>query len=287
VPNKFPALRVEGDLNRRGVGIFDLMDGVGAHEVVIESPLHQWRMADGPPESLELVLRASQARLTDLYRDLRFRYVVIFRNFGQAAGASLDHPHSQLIAVPITPKRVKEELAAARDYYSRKERCLFCDIIRQEQLLGDRVVLDREHFIAMSPFAARFPFELVIYPKRHDHDFRNLDDERRLALAQILHDCLRHLRPALGDPAYNYVVNTCPNPVPRPGKPGHWGTLALDYHWHLEIMPRVTRIAGFEWGTEFYINPVSPEDAAQFLREMIADEGRTDAGNGAPADDAR
>jgi len=284
VPNKFPALQIEGDVNRRGLGMFDLMDGVGAHEVIIESPHHQWQYADGPAALVDLALRGAQARLIDLYRDTRFRYCVIFRNYGPQAGASLDHPHSQIIAVPITPKRVKEELIAARGYYAQKERCLFCDIIRQEQLLGERVVIDREQYIALSPFAARFPFELLVLPKQHQHDFRSLGDAQRLALAEIMHDCLRYIRTALGNPSYNYVINTCPNPIPRPGRPDQWGTIALDYHWHIDVMPRVTRIAGFEWGTDFYINPVAPEAAAQFLREIVADENRQRQEEGVPVD---
>jgi len=284
VPNKFPALQIEGDVNRRGLGMFDLMDGVGAHEVIIESPHHQWQYADGPAELVDLALRGAQARLTDLYRDTRFRYCVIFRNYGPQAGASLDHPHSQIIAVPITPKRVKEELIATREYYAQKERCLFCDIIRQEQLLGERVVIDRERYIVLSPFAARFPFELLVLPKQHQHDFRGLEDPQRLALAEVMHDCLRYIRTALGNPSYNYVVNTCPNLTPRPGRPDQWGTIALDYHWHIDVMPRVTRIAGFEWGTDFYINPVAPEAAAEFLRGIVADENRQRQEEGGPVD---
>jgi UDPglucose--hexose-1-phosphate uridylyltransferase len=265
-------LGIEGGTDRRGQGMFDLMNGIGAHEVIIETPDHGWAIGDGSPATLDEVLRTYQVRLTDLYRDMRFRYCVLFRNYGQRAGASLDHPHSQIIAVPIVPLRLKDELAAARQHYSDKERCIFCDIINQELTLGDRVVIDREHFVALCPFASRFPFELAIFPKRHEHDLRLLDDVRRRALAEILGDCLRYLRLALGDPAYNYVVNTAPNPVPRPGRPGYWGTLEYDFHWHIEIMPRVTRIAGFEWGTGFYINPVSPENATEFLRERVAEE---------------
>ena len=272
VPNKFPALGIEGSTDRRGLGMFDLMSGVGAHEVIIETPSHDWAIGDDGAQTLEPVLRAYQARLTDLYRDTRFRYCVLFRNYGQRAGASLDHPHSQIIAVPIVPLRLKDTLAAAQQHYARKERCLFCDVINQELTLGDRVVLDREHFVALCPFASRFPFELAIFPKRHEHDLRQLDDVRRRALAEILSDCLHYLRSALGDPAYNYVVNTAPNPVPRPGRPGYWGTLEYDFHWHIEIMPRMTRMAGFEWGTGFYINPVSPENATAFLHEKMAEE---------------
>ncbi|HJN17935.1 MAG TPA: DUF4921 family protein, partial [Armatimonadota bacterium] len=182
------------------------------------------------------------------------------------------HPHSQIIAVPIVPQRVKDELKSAQAYYARKERCIFCDIINQEIQLGDRVVIDSEHFVVLAPFAARFPFELGIYPKTHQHDIRLMTDDQRLALAEALSDAMRYLRDALGDPAYNYVVKTAPNPIPRPGRPDFWGTLEFDYHWHLQVIPRVTRIAGFEWGTGFYINPVSPEDSAQFLRELIAED---------------
>lgn len=272
VPNKFPALGIEGEINRRGLGMFDLMRGVGAHEVIIETPRHDWGIGNGSPDTLARVISAYQARLTDLYRDKRFRYCVLFRNYGQSAGASLDHPHSQIIAVPIVPLALREKLAAARAHYAEKERCIFCDIIEQELRLGDRVVLDREHFVVLCPFASRFPFELMILPKRHQHDLRWLDDVARQAMAEVLNDSLRYLRRALGDPAYNYVISTAPNPVPRPGKPDYWGTLEYDFHWHIEIMPRVTRIAGFEWGTGFYINPVSPEDATSFLREVMAED---------------
>lgn len=274
VPNKFPALRIEGGVNRRGLGIFDLMDGVGAHEVVIERPEHDWHMSDGPDDWVERVLQAYQVRLTDLYRDQRLRYCVIFRNHGPDAGASLSHPHSQIMAIPVVPRRVKSKLIAARDYFERKERCIFCDVIAQELALGDRVVIESERFVAIAPFASRFPFELSIYPKQHAHDYGALDAEGRRALATMLRRCLAYLRPALGHPSYNYILNVAPNPVPRPGKLDYWSTLPYDYHWHLDILPRVTRIAGFEWGTGFYINPVAPEDAAAFLRDVMAEEAR-------------
>lgn len=274
VPNKFPALRIEGDVNRRGLGIFDLMDGVGAHEVVIERPEHDWHMADGPDEWIERVLHAYQVRLTDLYRDPRLRYCVIFRNHGPDAGASLSHPHSQIMAIPVVPGRIKSKLISAREYYQRKERCIFCDVIAQELALGDRVIMEYDRFVALAPFASRFPFEMTIYPKQHAHDYSALDAEGRMELASILRRCLAYLRPALGHPSYNFVLNVAPNPVPRPGKLDYWTTLAYDYHWHLDILPRVTRIAGFEWGTGFYINPVAPEDAAAFVRDVIAEEAR-------------
>jgi len=269
VPNKYPALRVEGDARRHGLGMLDMMEGVGAHEVVIESPDHTWSMADGPPEVIQRVLLACQLRLSDLYRDQRLRYCVIFRNHGAEAGATISHPHSQIMAIPVVPGRVKSKLDAAREYYARKERCIFCDLLAQELQLDERIVIDNGRFLVMAPYASRFPFELAVYPRQHSHDFTAMDEPTRAALAEVLHSALAYLRPALSSPAYNFIINVAPNPAPRPGKPHYWNTLHLDYHWHIEILPRVTSIAGFEWGTGFYINPVAPEDAAYFLREAI------------------
>ncbi len=278
VPNKYPALRVEGSTERRGLGMFDMMTGVGAHEIIIESPDHDWRMGDGPPEAIQPILMAWQLRLSDLYRDDRLRYCVLFRNTGAEAGATISHPHSQIMAIPVVPGRVKSKLKAARDYYARKERCIFCDVLAQELAMGERIVMENDHFVAFAPFASRFPFELAIYPRRHAQDFTEMDEPSRTALAEVLHHSLAQLRPALGRPAYNFVLNIAPNPTPRPGKPDYWSTLELDYHWHIEILPRVTTVAGFEWGTGFYINPVAPEDAARFLRETVNEprEARSD-----------
>jgi len=269
VPNKYPALRVEGTPERHGLGMLDSMDGVGAHEVVVESPRHRWQMADGPPEAIQRVLLACQLRLSDLYQDDRLRYCVIFRNHGSEAGATISHPHSQIMAIPVVPGRVKSKLDAAREYYARKERCIFCDLLAQELQLGERIVMDNGRFVAIAPYASRFPFELAIYPREHSSDFTAMDEPTRASLAEILQQSLSYLRPALGSPSYNYIINVAPNPVPRPGKPHYWSTLHLDYHWHIEILPRVTSIAGFEWGTGFYINPVAPEDAARFLRDAM------------------
>ncbi|MFW5868142.1 MAG: galactose-1-phosphate uridylyltransferase, partial [Armatimonadota bacterium] len=175
----------------------------------------------------------------------------------------------QIMAIPVVPGRVKKKLVAAREYYARKERCIFCDLLAQELQLDERIVMDNGRFVAMTPYASRFPFELAIYPREHSHDFTAMDEPTRAALAEILQHSLAYLRPALGAPSYNFIINVAPNRVPRPGKADYWSTLHLDYHWHVEILPRVTSIAGFEWGTGFYINPVAPEDAARFLREAM------------------
>ncbi len=273
IPNKFPALKIEGDLNRRGLGLYDLMDGIGAHEVIIETPDHNAHIGEMPVEDVLEILKAYRLRISDLFNDHRLRYVLIFKNYGEAAGASLAHPHSQLIATPITPRTVATELDSAREHYLAKERCLFCDIIHQEKALGDRVVYESEKFFVFCPFASRFPFEVWILPKQHSHDFALTDDETLLDLARTLKITLYKLRVALDDPPYNYVLHTAPNyHVFRPGRPNYWQTLPYDWHWHIEIIPRLTKIAGFEWGTGFYINPTPPEMAAEFLRSVSIDD---------------
>ncbi len=273
VPNKFPALRVEGTVDREGIGIFDRVSGVGAHEVIVESPDHHREMADLEAAELALVFRAYRERLIDLRRDTRLRYALIFKNAGREAGASLSHPHSQLIATPIIPTFVITELNAGRQHFRRKERCIFCDLIHQEELLGDRIAIAGDRFIALQPFAAALPFETWILPRRHCHDLAAVADDELLALAAIVRDLLRRMRSLLGDPPYNMVVHTAPSPHPRPGQPDYWSTIEYDFHWHLEIVPRITRLAGFEWGSGYTINPTPPEEAARFLREADPDGG--------------
>jgi len=211
------------------------------------------------------VLTAYNERTCDLRRDPRFRQIVIFRNFGVAAGASLSHPHSQLIALPIVPMLVKRKLTAARSHYLHKERCIFCDLLEQEEAMPERVVMQTDDFLVLSPFAARFPFELQVYPRRHMHDFTLMSAGEQLAFAAVLKETLLLYRNMLGNPPYNMMLQTAPNTLARPGHPDYWGTLACDYHWHVELTPRLTKTAGFEWATGFYINPVSPELAKAYL----------------------
>jgi len=268
IPNKFPALIIEGEVNRTGMGIFDMMSGIGAHEVIIETPQHNLNIPDLPDEQVEKILWAYKQRILDLEKDKRFRYILVFKNYGTAAGASLSHPHSQLIATPITPRYVKLELSGCRSYFQEKERCIFCDMIRQELGSGERLVYENEYFVVFAPFASRFPFEVWLLPRRHEYGFQELPDEERIQLARCLKDILMRLKKTLNDPAYNYVLHTAPNPVPRAGKPDYWGTIQYDFHWHIEIIPRLTKMAGFEWGSGLYINPTAPEEAAKYLREV-------------------
>ena len=262
IPNKFPALRVEGSLSREGEGIYDKMSGVGAHEVIIETADHKQTLSNMPIRQLHEVLWSYRDRIVDLRRDQRLRYILIFKNQGASAGASVDHSHSQLIALPIVPKNVAEEIRGAEDYYRYKERCIYCDIIRQELAAGQRVVAQNEHFITLVPYAPRFPFETWILPKAHRPAFEESDKAEFESLALLLQDTLRRQDRALDVPPYNFLLHSSPT-----RHPNNDDQRAAYYHWHLEIMPRMTSTAGFERGTGFYINPTPPEDAAQFLRD--------------------
>ena len=266
VPSVAPLLMVEGELERQGQGLYDLMNGVGAHEVVIETNQHIANMADLSDEQISRVINCYIDRIVDLEKDQRLKYVLVFKNYGWIAGGGrIKHSRSQLIATPVNPKRVKEELAGAHQYYQYHERCIFCDLIKQELESKDRIIIDIDGFLAITPFAARFPFEIWIMPKKHSCDFTALDPSMRLDLGRIIKKVLLKLKKGLNDPPYNYILHTAP--FRRP-KEGYWKTIDQDYHWHIEIMPRLTRVAGFEWGTGFYICPLTPEAAAKFLREV-------------------
>jgi UDPglucose--hexose-1-phosphate uridylyltransferase len=258
VPNKFPALQIEGELNRQGEGIYDKMNGIGAHEVIIETPDHDKTISDLDENYIAEVLSTYRERILDLKKDQRFKYIVVFKNHGEAAGASLEHTHTQLVAMPIIPKRVIEEIEGARRYYDFKERCVFCDIVAQEINDDVRVVSSNESFLAIEPFAARFPFETWILPKTHEPAFEEIGRNEIMHLARLLKEILSKINAALNNPPYNFILHT----LPLQGDNRNW------YHWHLEIMPKLTKVAGFEWGSGFYINPTAPEEAARYLREI-------------------
>jgi UDPglucose--hexose-1-phosphate uridylyltransferase len=267
IPNKVPALRIEGNLDRTGVGAYDRMNGVGAHEVIVETPRHNLNIADAPLDHIKKVLSTYRERLIDLLQDQRFKYILIFKNYGTAAGASLSHPHTQIIATPVTPLTLTEELNSAKEHYREKERCLFCDLIRQELESGERIVFADEQFVALAPFASRFPFEIFIAPRHHHHSFAEVSDDMLYKLSVVLKEVLLRVKKCLNDPPYNFLIHTIPNVKVRPRRASYWETIELDFHWHIEFIPRLTQVAGFEWGTGFYINPTAPEEAAKYLRE--------------------
>jgi UDPglucose--hexose-1-phosphate uridylyltransferase len=257
ISNKFPVLRVEGTMTRKAEGLYDKMDGVGAHEVIIESPDHFQTLADMPEKRVEDLFWAYRDRVLDLRRDVRLRFLLLCKNHGEAAGAVLEHTHSQLIALPIVPKRVQEELEGARKYFDYKERCVYCDIVAQESDSVARLILESDHFLVIAPWASRSPFETWIIPKAHNSHAENMSHAEIHDLAPVLRGLLRRMNSTLENPPYNMILHSAPiqdQPMPH-------------FHWHLEIIPRMTNAAGFEWGTGLHINPTPPEEAAKFLRD--------------------
>jgi len=257
VPNKYPALRIEGSLDKAGDGVYDRMNGIGAHEVIVESPNHDEQFAYLPPDKIFYVLLAYRERILDLKQDPRFRYVMVFKNHGCAAGASLEHSHSQLIALPVIPQMISSEMDGAASYYHFRERCIYCDMITQEISQDIRVAGQNDDFIVISPYAPRTPFEMWVLPKAHDSGYSHQNNASLSSLAAILSETLRRLDAIIPGVPYNFVLHT--NPL-RSGSLDH-------YHWHLEIVPKLTSIAGFEWGSGFYINPMPPEEAARHMKE--------------------
>lgn len=257
VPNRYPALRTEIVLSRAGVGLFDSMAGVGAHEVVIETSDHSKDLVDLPVAQVSQVLSAWQERMTDLSRDIRLRSAVAFKNSGAPAGATLSHAHSQLVALPFVPVELAAEVSAARRHFEAKERCLFCDLLEGELRAKERVVLETDGAVVLSPYAARSPFELWLLPRAHSSAFESSSGQELLSMADALRSALRKIDVALDKPAYNLFLHTMPLREPR----NDW------FHWHLELKPVLTLQAGFEWATGCAINPTPPEEAASFLRQ--------------------
>ncbi len=269
VSNSSPRLRVEGELGRQGEGIHDLMNGVGAHEIIVETPRHDLSLHELDVHQISDVVRAYKARILDLEGDQRIRHVLIFKNQGEGAGAhTITHSISQLMALPITPRAVKTKLHIAREYFAQKERCIYCDVLRQEIRQGRRLIGENEHLIALAPFASRFPFEVLVLPKEHSSAFSRISEGEIESLAQIIRDVLRKLNQTLGGPPYNLSIQDRPYLRSRPG---YWNTIQEDFHWHLEILPQISRITGFEWASGFFYNPVPPEVAARCLCSAASD----------------
>jgi UDPglucose--hexose-1-phosphate uridylyltransferase len=266
VPSITPLLQIEGDLGRHGHGMYDLMNARGAHEILIQTPKH----ITEPVTSKDILVNTTRVlldRIADLEKDQRIKYVLIFRNYGKAAGGGhIKHPRIQIIGTPVNLKRVKEELAGAKAYYDYKERCIFCDIIKQELEMQKRIVAETKYFIAIAPFASRFPFETWFLPKEHFCDFYKMDRPKLPDYAELIRIVFTKMRKVIGDFPYNLVLHTAPFKRDA-GKKGYWETIEYDYHWHLELLPILTRVAGFEWGSGFYINPLPPEDACKSIRE--------------------
>ncbi|MDD4334973.1 MAG: galactose-1-phosphate uridylyltransferase [Desulfotomaculaceae bacterium] len=259
VPNKFPALNIHGTSYQRARGIYQYMDGVGAHEVIIESSNHIIGMNEQTEKQVEEIIWIWRDRSLDLRKDTRLKYIQIFKNTGRVAGASLEHTHSQLVAIPFVPEDVRKEIEGMKEYFNRRGSCVMCDMIGQEISEKERIILENDHFISFSPFASRFPFEIWITPREHQFDFAHLREEQVKDLAHVLRNSLGKLTSMIRNIPYNVVLHTAPVNQEE----------ERHFHWHLEIMPRLTVMAGFELGTGYFINPTPPEIAAQVLRETV------------------
>ncbi|HUA00001.1 MAG TPA: galactose-1-phosphate uridylyltransferase [Candidatus Aquilonibacter sp.] len=268
IPHFVPLYRVEGDPERAADGIFDRMAAIGAHEVIVETPDHTRQLAQMRDEEIERVLEAWAIRIADLKRDARFKYITVFKNQGATAGEEWPHAHSQVVATTFVPRRILHELRAARDWYRDRERCVFCDILRQEIRQKKRVVDNVGDYYAFCPYASRVPFELWITPKTHNHLFESQTaGENRRHLATLLGRSLRRLLNVAGN--YHLVLHTAPNTLQTKGElSDYWRTIAGDYHWHIEILPIVPRRAKSYSIKEVYFNEILPEQAAERLRQF-------------------
>ena len=268
VPNSNPRLRIEGDLRRRAEGFHDLMNGVGAHEIIAETPRHDRSLHELEIREICDVIRAYVARILDLEQDKRMHYVLIFKNHGEEAGAhTTSHSISRLMALSVTPRAVKTKLMIARDYFALKERCIYCDVLQQELKQQTRLISENLDFVALAPFASRFPFETAVFPKAHSSAFSRISPAQIESLANILRDVLQKLDRTLGGPPYNLSLQD--RPLLRP-RAGYWGTIEEDFHWHLEILPQIVRTTGFEWASGFFYNAVPPEITARCLSSVAA-----------------
>jgi len=256
-----PILDDSKPFERRGHGLYEVAHSYGSHEIVIETPEHTANMADLPLGQIKNVFQTYALRMQTHSKNPFIEYVLAYKNYGVAAGSrNIGHSRSQIMSVPVLPMRVEDKTCGAQKYFDYHERCLFCDMVRQELQSRERVVVENDHFVAITPFASRFPFETWILPKDHRSDFAEGIKNHVDPLAGIMKDILLRLKIGLNDPAYNYMIQTCP--VKKSASFQDY------YHWHIEVMPRLTRVAGFERGTGFYICPIPPEMTAAFLREV-------------------
>jgi UDPglucose--hexose-1-phosphate uridylyltransferase len=268
-PHPDPLYRVEGDPERRADGIYDQMQPVGADEIVIETPEHNRKLEDLADDQILLVMQAWGQRVEDLKRDRRFKYVSIYKNYGPLAGQEGSHAHSQITATTFMPRRVLYELRAAREWFKEKERCVFCDIVKQEERQKKRIVDTQGDYVALCPYASRVPYEVWILNRRHNYSFEQpRPGTNRKHLAALLRRILRRIR--LIAPAYHLVVHTSPNTIHPKGETStqYWKSIIDDYHWHIEILPIVeTRSKSYSI-KEVYYNAILPEEAAERLRKL-------------------
>lgn len=258
VPNRNPMLRIEGGMDVRAAGVFESRDGLGAHEVIVETPIHDQPLQTLDADHVWRVLWAWRTRIQDLKRDSRFASIVIFKNHGRSSGARFDHSHSQLSAFPLIPSALSDKVQGAARHMAIGGTCVFCDLIAQELKDGRRVISEGDAILAIAPYASRVPFETWLLPRDHAPRFEEATDATLQSMASTFGSVMARIDWALERPAYNCVLHTAPLS----------GQADAAFHWHLEIIPRVTRFSGLEWGAGVHRNPVAPEEAAEVLRRQ-------------------
>lgn len=264
IANINPIFQIEGDLGRKGIGMYDRMNSIGANEIIIESPEHNRLPEDIGIEQFIKIIMTYKNRVTELEKDPRLRYTLIYKDTGKMAEKFNYHPHSQVISTPVIPKGIKEELDGARLYFQYKERCIFCDILNEELRMEKRIIMESRNFVSFVPFAPSSPFDFWIIPKRHNCAFQEIDKDEEEDLALVLMTLIKKVKTLFRDLPYSYIIHSAPNRMPRKN---HWHTLGEDFHWHIEFMPYLLMKNSFEWNSEFCILTTSPEDAAKYIKE--------------------
>jgi UDPglucose--hexose-1-phosphate uridylyltransferase len=252
IPNRYPAARRDAPQLNADDPLFPTRPGYGIHEVIVECPQHEIALAALSDGNVRDVFGVYRDRLAALRYQPGLEYVQVFKNHGAAAGASVEHTHSQILGLPRVPRDVRDEWDGAADYHRRHGRCPFCELLAQELASGERLVRVTEQCVAFTAFAGRFPYETWVVPRRHGSHFDQLTAAELTDLAAVMRSVLRRLGPV----SHNFVLHTAPLPEPE----------SAHYHWHWEILPRLTGIAGYELATGYFINPLPPEDAARRLR---------------------
>lgn len=264
VPNRAPVLGVEGDARRHADGFYDHMKGVGAHEIIVEAPDGETLESLPLPRIVE-VIEAWKLRMLDLMRDPRMRAFFVIKDVGEPAGARFAHSISQLLATALVPASLGQRLGVALDFFERKRRSIFEDILEDEIRVGTRLVYENNGFASFCPYASRSPFEQMILPKRQCPDFHGISDQEMVQLADVIKTSLQRLSRALDRPAYNLMLFTAPT---RTARHDHWNSIEQDFRWHIEIVPRLFHSTGFELATGCHLNTVLPETAADYLRKI-------------------
>lgn len=255
-PDHSPILTPNGEPGREGIGMFDAMNSIGIHEVVVEAPRHDQGLQSLTLDQVSEVVWAYKQRLLEIKKNPSYKHFMVVKNSGKGV-SSFSHSHSHIVATPIIPKRIEEEIDGAREYFHYHDRCIYCDIIRQETEENSRVVYQDHLFMVFCPFASRFPFEMLVIPKSHQPFFESINSEHVQGFANALQTSIKKMHALLPNVPYNFILHSSPCT----------DSYRDFFHWHLEIIPKLTNVAGFEWGSGFYINPTTPEDAAKALRD--------------------